>query len=89
MKEKKYFSFDKNLNLKPSVAPKPRPVIKKSKMDLANSMNIGYYLLTPLLIGVFFGLYLDGRLGTNYLVVIGILIGSIGSIYNLFKLIKQ
>lgn len=87
--EKKYLGFDRNLNLKVTEAPKKRPALKKSKMDLANSMNIGYYLLTPLLIGVFFGLYLDGRLGTNYLVVIGILIGSIGSFYNLIKLLKQ
>jgi F0F1-type ATP synthase assembly protein I len=87
--EKKYYTLDKNLNMKLSVAPKPQVVKKKNKMDLANYANIGYYLITPLLFGVFFGLYLDGRLGTNYLVVIGIVIGSIGTFYNLFRILKQ
>ncbi len=89
MIEKKYFTLDKNLNLKSSTAPKPKPVLKKNKMDLANYANIGYYLITPLIVGVFLGLYLDGRLGTNYLVVIGIVIGSIGTFYNLFRILKQ
>jgi len=89
MTEKKYYTLDKNLNFKSSEAPKPRPALKKNKMDLANYMNIGYYLITPLIVGVFLGLYLDGRLGTNYLVVIGIVIGSIGTFYNLFRILKQ
>lgn len=87
--EKKYYILDKHLNMKLSSFPEPRPIKKKNKMDLANYANIGYYLVTPLLFGVFFGLYLDGRLGTNYLVVIGIVIGSIGTFYNLFKILKQ
>ncbi len=86
---KKYFSFDRNLNLKPSVAPVKKISHRPKKMELANYANIGYYLITPLLIGVFLGLYLDGRFGTSYLVVIGIIIGSIGSFYNLFKILKQ
>ena len=87
---KKYYTFDKKLDLKPSLEPTKRASKKKeNNFLLAKYSNIGYYLLTPLLIGVFLGLYLDGRLGTHYLVVIGIIIGSIGSFYNLFKIIKQ
>ncbi len=88
MMEKKYFGFDKNLNLKPLLAPKKKSVPKQNKMLLANYASIGYYLITPLIVGVFLGLYLDGRLGTNYIVVIGILIGSIGTFYNLFRILK-
>ena len=86
---KKYYIFDKNLNLKQSKVTFPKTFQRLNINLLAKYSNIGYYLLTPLLIGVFLGLYLDGRFSTHYLTVIGILIGGIGSIYNLIRLINQ
>lgn len=92
---KNYYSFDKNLNLKLGNFKDNKTSKNKSKSEISKNIllakysNIGYYLVTPILIGVFLGLYLDGRLGTNYLVVIGIIIGSISTIYNLFRLLKQ
>lgn len=85
---KKYYVFDSNLNLKKLKNIKIRPKKKVNNFLLAKYSGIGYYLITPLLIGVFLGLYLDGRLGTHYLVVIGITVGMIGSIYNLLRLLK-
>ncbi len=92
---KNYYSFDKSLNLKLGNLKDNKTNKTKAKNDISKNIllakysNIGYYLMTPILIGVFLGLYLDGRLGTNYLVVIGIIIGSISTIYNLFRLLKQ
>lgn len=85
---KKYFSFDKNLDLRIYGEPKSAKKIKTDHLLIAKYSSIGYYLITPILTGVFLGLYLKGRLGTDYPVVIGIVIGTIGSIYNLLRTIK-
>lgn len=81
---KNYYSFDKNLSLKIKTSEKEKVNKKNSKryLLLAKYANIGYYLLTPLLIGVFLGLYLNK-------VVIGILLGFVATIYNLFHIIKE
>lgn len=66
---------------------------KISKKSTANSeylkyLNIGFYLVTPLLVGVAVGIYVDGRFQTRPTgVIIGIIIGAIGTFYNLIKLI--
>lgn len=86
---KNYFRFDKSLNLRVSEGPKPEKKTSLNNLLIAKYSNLGYYLITPILIGVFLGLYLKGRLGTDYPVVIGIVIGTIGSIYNLLRIIKQ
>lgn len=85
---KKYFSFDKNLNLKQVPAVKKKEISKKINSLLANYASIGYYLVTPLLVGVFLGLYLEKATGKNIFVIFGVIIGSTGTFYNLFRLIK-
>lgn len=61
-----------------------------NNLVLAKSLNIGYYLLTPLLVGVFLGLALDKVFQTHgVFVVILILLGTISSFYNLYKLTKE
>lgn len=88
--EKKYFSFDKNLNLKVT-----KPFIRKrdgrqdNKFVLAKYFNIGYYLITPLIIGVFLGFILKGVTGLGEFIVGGIIFGAVGTFYNLFKLTKD
>ncbi|MBI5127757.1 AtpZ/AtpI family protein [Candidatus Roizmanbacteria bacterium] len=89
---KKYFTFDKNLNLTPSNSLKnKKKLFKNSKskyFDLANYTNIGYYLVTPLLFGVLLGLYLDKNFKTGTFVKLGVFVGAAGALYNLFRLIK-
>ncbi|MDO8609965.1 MAG: AtpZ/AtpI family protein [bacterium] len=66
-----------------------RKIYKSSKLD-ANMFNIGYYLSTPLIIGVFFGLIADNYfLSKPKGVLIGIVLGTISSFYNLYRLIKN
>lgn len=50
-------------------------------------MNIGVYIVVPLVAGVFIGVYLDKWLNTKPLfVLVFILLGTIASFYNLFKI---
>lgn len=52
--------------------------------------NLGFYLATPIVVGVFAGLALDNWLRTKpFFIIIFIIIGSISSFYNLIKLTKE
>lgn len=54
------------------------------------SMNIGFYLATPLLLGVFLGLFLDRSFHTKpFFTIALIVLGAVGSFYNLYKLVKE
>ena len=76
---KKYYSFDKNLNLKRVSGLKKKEISRKLNFHLANYVNIGYYLITPILIGVFLG-YI-----TKYYLFF-LTVGAIGTFYNLIKI---
>lgn len=53
-------------------------------------LNLGYYILTPILAGVFLGLVLDKLLATKpVFLLILLLLGTVASFYNLFKLTKN
>lgn len=60
---------------------KEAKILSTEKIDVS-TINIGYYLITPLLIGVFLG-YLIGH------ELIGIIVGLVGTIYNLIKIVKS
>jgi len=63
---------------------------KNDNLLIANSLNIGYYLLTPILLGVFLGLVIDKKFHTQSAgVLTGILLGTVASFYNLIKLTKN
>jgi len=70
---------------------------KNSKTDKINLkkllpvyFNLGFYLITPVLVGVFLGLYLDSRLKTKpSFVLAGIILGTLALFYNLFKIYKD
>lgn len=83
-----YFSFDRNLNLKKGDAPSGKTNSKPGKFLLAKYTDIGYYLVTPLLIGVFLGLFFSRITGKEFFVLVGIIGGAISTFYNLFRLIK-
>ena len=62
---------------------------QKPNLDLANFLNIGYYLFVPLLLGAFLVVVIDRSLKTNYWTVVLILLGFVASIYNLYNLTKR
>lgn len=53
-------------------------------------LNIGIYLVVPLILGVAIGYQVDKRLGTGPIgMLIFILLGAVSTFYNLWKLIKE
>lgn len=88
--EKKFF-IDKNFNIRET-----KSIDKSGKTDKIKKnktyplyLNLGFYLLTPILLGVFLGYNLDKRLGTkNFFILLGIFVGALGTFYNLYRLLK-
>jgi F0F1-type ATP synthase assembly protein I len=78
-----------------SLQPETREKIsgKSSQNDtllIAKYSSIGYYLVTPLLLGVFLGLWVDAYFHSKPLfTLVGIAIGFISAAYSLYKLIKD
>ena len=85
-----YFEIDKQGNLRKTERNLKNQ--NKRKKDLFSqylNINVGYSLVTPILIGVIIGLALDNKFHTKpYFTVFFIFFGMISSIYNLYKMIK-
>ncbi len=59
-------------------------------LKLAKNFNVGYYIITPLFIGVFLGLFLDNIFKTKPLFILSFLVlGTIASFYNIWKTLKE
>lgn len=86
---KNFFSFDRNFNLHNIIQPEKK-VIKNNNFNLAKYLNLGYYLVTPIIAGVFLGLFLDRLLktGRTFFIILFSL-GIIGTFYNLYKIYKD
>lgn len=57
---------------------------------LAKYASMGYYVLTPILLGVFFGLGIDMYFNTRPKATVGMLVfGVIASFYNLYKIVRD
>jgi len=86
-----YLEIDKEGNLKKS----KKDLLRNEKIDSPKfhnleAMNVGYYVVIPILIGIFLGLYLDSRFRTKpTFTLILILLGSVASFYNLYRLTKK
>ena len=66
------------------------PKSKKNKFLLAKFINIGYYLIIPILIGVFFGIFVDKIFQTQpFFLTVFLFLGMVGCFYNLAKLIEE
>ncbi|OGK16051.1 hypothetical protein A2690_01380 [Candidatus Roizmanbacteria bacterium RIFCSPHIGHO2_01_FULL_39_12b] len=90
MKNKHHFKIDSNLSLKKKEPYKDKKEEQDSFFALAKYSSIGYYLVTPLLVGVFFGLLIDKLIKSSpYGVLFGLLLGTFATFYNLFKLTKE
>ncbi len=86
-------AHERKINEHFEIAPQ---IIKKKKTGekefWLNPMlyNVGIYLMTPILLGVFIGFTLDRILKTKpFFVIIFILLGTIGSFYNFWKIAKK
>ena len=81
-----HLGFDKNFNLH-HITESKKKVIKNNNFNLAKNLNLGYYLVTPIIIGAFLGIFLDKLLktGRTFFIIL-FSIGIIGTFYNLFKI---
>ncbi len=90
MRNKNIYKIGADLKITKHVLLPDKEIKGNDFFSLAKSANIGYYLITPILIGVVFGIFIDNRFNTKPTGVIsGIIIGTIGTFYNLFSLIKS
>ena len=56
----------------------------------AKYANLGFYLITPILLGIFIGKFLDGKFQTGTFYTTTLLIfGTISTFYNLYTFIKD
>lgn len=84
-----YLGFDKNFNLH-QIPKSEKKAVKHRNFDLAKNLNLGYYLITPIIAGVFLGLFLDKLLKTGKIFFIMLFsVGIIGTFYNLYKIYKD
>ncbi len=80
------YEFDDNFNLKIS----KRGFVKQKKgsnLPLVKCLNISYYIITPLIVGVFLGLAIDKILKTeSTFFLIFLALGTFGTFYNMYKI---
>lgn len=56
----------------------------------AQYLNLGFYLVTPLILSVFLGLYLDKLFNKKpFFIISFITFGTIATFYNLVKIVKK
>ncbi len=70
-----------------------KPKRKKRQRSVIKGLihlNIGFYLIVPILLGVFVGYRLDLWFDTKpFFVLLFIVLGLISSFYNLWKLVRE
>jgi len=67
---------------------------KEIKINFSNTLDIyyeiGYYIITPLLVGLFLGLYLDKIFDKRcFFVLLFIFFGALFTFYNLYRIYKD
>ena len=70
------------------------PKNKREKKDFRaldlTYLNIGFYLITPILLGVLLGYNLDVWFKSKpYFLILFLILGTLSSFYNLWKLTKE
>lgn len=70
---------------------KQRKTRKNSLIGDLNYLSVGYFISTPIIVGVVAGILIDKafKMANNPSTFILIVIGALGSIYNIFSLTKQ
>lgn len=80
---------DFDLENKDSISYKEKKS-KNSYAPIANYLDIGYHLVSPIVGGVLFGLYIDTKLKTRpVFTLVFLFLGVVLSFYNLYKLSKS
>ncbi len=85
------YTFDKEGNIKEITASKVKGKLinEKKGFDLTN-LNLGFYIIAPIILGVFLGLAVDNWFNTKSLFFnLFLILGTLASFYNLFKLAKD
>ncbi len=94
-KPRSAFLIDADLEMKKIGSSKKNlqenlPEKRKTYFLLAQSLNIGYYLITPLIFCLILGVLLDNIYKTKPIfTLLFIFFGTISSFYNLFKIAKE
>ncbi|MBI4226164.1 AtpZ/AtpI family protein [Candidatus Roizmanbacteria bacterium] len=90
-KDRVVYTVDQEGNFEKIAASKIKPRLDYHKKFIDFSyLNIGYYLLTPIIGGVFLGLGLDYWLGVKpVFFFVFLFLGTLASFYNIFKLLKE
>lgn len=85
--KKSYYQIDRYFKLiKKSENKSKKELRLKNNLKVANYFNIGYYLLTPIIIGIFIGKVVDNLLKTNFFLLMMLILGITGTFYNLYKI---
>lgn len=88
--KKSYYQIDRYFKLIKKSENKLNKKLKiKNNLKVANYFNIGYYLLTPIIIGIFIGKVVDNLLKTNFFLFLMLILGITGTFYNLWKIYKD
>lgn len=88
----KYKNMREIFNIGRSLMPEKITIkkIEKDTFPIAKYLNIGYHLVSPIVGGVFFGLYLDTKLKTRpVMLLVFLLLGVVLSFYSLIKISKE
>ena len=85
-----FFEIDKRGNLKKATQNFDKKAkVKKDFLSEYINVNVGYSLVTPILLGVIIGLTLDNKFHSKPVFIVSfIFFGLVSSIYNLFKMTK-
>lgn len=67
--------------------------MKKDQKEVANALvlilQIGVTVLVPILICCAAGVWLDHRLGTKWIMVVGFVLGTAAGFQNVYRLVKR
>lgn len=90
-KDKEILILNQEGDIRKIKASKLKRNIKQKRQPLdIRYLNVGFYLVTPILAGVFLGLGIDYWLRTKPLFFsLFLLLGTLSCFYNLFKLMKD
>jgi len=90
-KDKLVYGIDQSGNIAkiPTYKLKQKIKYQQKILDISN-FGIGYYIIAPIILGVFLGLGLDSWFETKpYFFIFFLIFGTASSFYNLFKLLKD
>jgi len=65
-------------------------VRREEKIRLIDYIDLGFYFVVPLLVGLGLGIVIDSKFGTKpVFILLGLAFGFFGSFFNLYKIVQQ